>query len=89
MRQMRGIAALSQDFNECRAFQLNQKAGCTVLELLSSIAFSNVLMHPPDQQPEIVVVLAGTRRSQHQHGILVSCVITEQNERYLEITCAD
>ena len=60
-----------------------------MLVLLSSITFSNALARLPDQQPEIVVILAGTRKAQNQQGILVSCVITEQSERYLEITCSD
>lgn len=60
-----------------------------MLELLSAVAFGNVLVHPPDKQPEIMVILAGTRRQDYRQGILVSCVITDQNERYLEITCAD
>ena len=60
-----------------------------MLEIFSAVALNDRAFFLPEIKTEVVVILAGPRRAEHPQGILTSCIITEQTDRYLEITCAD
>ena len=61
----------------------------SVLELLSAVAIGQEVSAIPKPQSTVVVVLVGPRMRPVPNGILVSCEITQQNDEYLEVTCAD
>jgi hypothetical protein len=61
----------------------------SVLEFLGALVASDPFGSAAEPQPTVIVILAGTQRTNYSHGILVNCVITEWNKDMLEITCAD